>query len=30
MENIEPLLAQGIAAVEQAASTQDLDQVRVQ
>ena len=30
MENIEPLLAQGIAAAEQAASTQDLDQVRVQ
>jgi phenylalanyl-tRNA synthetase alpha chain len=30
MENIEPLLAQGIAAVKQAASTQDLDQVRVQ
>ncbi|MFC6671818.1 phenylalanine--tRNA ligase subunit alpha [Marinobacterium aestuariivivens] len=30
MENIESLLAQGIEAVEQAASTQDLDQVRVQ
>ncbi|NVK41184.1 MAG: phenylalanine--tRNA ligase subunit alpha [Oceanospirillaceae bacterium] len=30
MENIESLLAQGIEAVEQATSTQDLDQVRVQ
>ncbi|GGO81981.1 phenylalanine--tRNA ligase alpha subunit [Marinobacterium nitratireducens] len=30
MENIESLLTQGIEAVEQATSTQDLDQVRVQ